>query len=133
MIQTFVSNKNLFVSRFKQLFAQIDDDESGYITMEEFLTHIENDAVQDFFATLDIDPSDALNLFKLISTESSTRGIDIEDFVVGCLRLKGAAKSCDMARLMCDNKLIVHEIGQLSTLIDMNFRKILGNNFVSAE
>merc|ERR1712083_360287 len=66
MLQAFISNKRLYISRFMELFAQIDDDNSGYITKEQFLSQIEDDRVQGFFSTLDIDPSDAINLFRLI-------------------------------------------------------------------
>merc|ERR1712190_373591 len=41
MLQAFISNKMLYISRFKALFAQMDQDDSGYISKEEFLTHVE--------------------------------------------------------------------------------------------
>jgi len=126
MVQAFVSYKQLYITRFKKLFHHMDEDDSGFITKEEFLKHIEDTNVNAFFATLGIDSMDAVSLFKLIGTDSTQRGIDIEDFVLGCLRLKGNAKSCDIARLMYENRLIQHELVDLVCFVDASFKELLG-------
>jgi len=126
MVQAFISYKQLYITRFKKLFHHMDDDDSGFITKDEFLKHIADANVHAFFATLGIDASDAVTLFQLIGTDSNQSGIDIEDFVMGCLRLKGAAKSCDIARLMYENKKIHWEISDLVAFMDANFRVIAG-------
>jgi len=126
MVQAFISHKEMYVNRFRKFFHHMDDDDSGYITEDEFLKHIADPKVHAFFATLGIDSTDAVSLFKLIGTESVVKGIDIEDFVMGCLRLKGAAKSCDIARLMYENKMMQREISDLVAYMSSNFKILLG-------
>lgn len=132
MIQSFLLNKELHVARFKSLFHTIDSDMSGLISKDEFIEHIDDPQVQAYFATLELETSDALNLFKLIeSDDADTDGIDIEDFVMGCLRLKGQAKSIDMARLMYENKMLSKDISDLVIFLETQFQVLRGNKTVA--
>lgn len=125
MVQAFLSNKKLYTGRFKHLFTTIDTDESGTITKDEFLNHINDVKVNAYFATLGLEPTDAVNLFKMLDVnDENDVGIDIEDFVDGCLRLKGAAKSCDVARLMYENKAIMRELTDFVTFAEEKFECI---------
>merc|ERR1711920_254468 len=96
----------------------MDTDETGYITKTQFLRHIEDEQVKTYFATLDLDSHDALVLFKLLDL-GPDKGLDVEDFVMGCLRLKGQAKSCDMARVMYENRLMIRSLQDLHDKVDL--------------
>jgi len=56
-----------------------------------------------FAKSLDIDIADAKQLFQILSN-NGWRSVDIDSFVVGCIRLKGAAKSMDLMDLMRSHK-----------------------------
>jgi len=105
-IQSHITNKKMHVDRIKKLFKEIDSDQSGHITIKEFERHLGSESVQAYFATLELDPSDAWTLFKLLDWDSS-HAIDIDEFVLGCMRLKGAARSADMARLTYEHKWLI--------------------------
>merc|ERR1712080_448889 len=62
--------------------------------------------VKHWLESLDIDTHDAWTLFKLLDTDDSD-SIDIEELVLGCLRLKGPARSMDMARLMYEHRWLM--------------------------
>lgn len=125
MIQSFLANKNLYTQRFQELFKTLDSDRSGVVSKDEFMDHINNPSVQAYFATLELDASDAIQLFRLIDSEDGTNeGIDIEDFVMGCLRLKGNARSCDIARLMYENKALAKDIAELGLYIEAQFKSL---------
>lgn len=130
MIQAFIANKQLYTSRFRSLFKRIDEDESGVITKEEFLHHVNDPEVQAYFATLDLEAQDAVHLFRLIDNGCNNLddGIDIEDFVMGCLRLKGMAKSSDMARLMHENKMLSQDIARLNYFVETQFNLLFGES-----
>merc|ERR1711937_184734 len=50
-----------------------------------------------------LEVNEALGLFKLLDVDE-TNEVSIQEFVVGCMRLKGGAKSIDLATLMYENK-----------------------------
>lgn len=103
VVSSMLAKKQDFVSEIQKLFKQIDADHSGTITVEEFENHIQDDAVQAYFAALELETSDAWTFFRLLDTEK-TEAIDVEEFVLGCLRMKGAAKGIDLAKLLYEQK-----------------------------
>jgi len=66
------------------------------ITLEEFEGQLENPRLQAYFRSIDLDLSEARGLFELLDIDE-TGSIDVEDFVMGCLRLRGPAKSINLA------------------------------------
>mmetsp|Transcript_139829 Transcript_139829/g.260778 ORF Transcript_139829/g.260778 Transcript_139829/m.260778 type:complete len:260 (+) Transcript_139829:3-782(+) len=125
MVQAFLSHKNLHMARFKHLFAMLDKDNTGMITEEQFLEHVDDAQVGAYFATLGLETTDAVYLFKMLNDDEDEDGIDIEDFVQGCLRLKGTAKSCDVARLMHENKVMLRELTSFIGHAEEEFEKII--------
>merc|ERR1712232_1022536 len=53
--------------------------------------------------TLELDTSEAKGLFHLLDVKCNGR-VNADEFVSGCLRLKGQAKSLDVATLLYENK-----------------------------
>lgn len=106
VVNRVIDQKQEYVADIQQLFKRIDNDDSGTITMEEFEQHIQDDAVRAYFSALELETSDALEFFKLLDTDRKEE-IDIEEFVMGCLRMKGPAKGIDLARLLHEHKRMV--------------------------
>lgn len=52
-----------------------------------------------FMTKLELESTDLLSLFKLIDVDD-TGHVSLEDFMAGCQRLKGPAKSVDLALLL---------------------------------
>merc|ERR1711920_38806 len=93
----------------------------------EFMDHVQDERVVAYFATLDLQASDAITLFELLDSQThDERGIAIDDFVHGCLRLKGPAKSADMAAMMAECKVIYRQINRLSKLSELQYRLLNG-------
>eukprot|EP00929_Paragymnodinium_shiwhaense_P118106 TRINITY_DN897_c0_g3_i1.p1 TRINITY_DN897_c0_g3~~TRINITY_DN897_c0_g3_i1.p1 ORF type:complete len:458 (-),score=100.71 TRINITY_DN897_c0_g3_i1:406-1779(-) len=106
MVQSMVTNKQRFVDalgeQFASMFNQVSRAEGG-LTLEAFEAHMHVKSVREYFALLELDSSDAWMLFKLLDDEG-TGIIDVEQFVDGCLRLKGTARSIDLAKLSMEYK-----------------------------
>merc|ERR1719222_707680 len=77
------------------------------ISREEFMSQLEDPDMCQWFTSLDIDPSEARALFLLLDTDESG-AIDSEEFMQGCLRLRGPAKAIDLATLMYFNKRLIN-------------------------
>eukprot|EP00927_Polykrikos_kofoidii_P011610 TRINITY_DN14958_c0_g1_i1.p1 TRINITY_DN14958_c0_g1~~TRINITY_DN14958_c0_g1_i1.p1 ORF type:complete len:755 (-),score=136.06 TRINITY_DN14958_c0_g1_i1:61-2325(-) len=89
---------NLF-SQLQELFRTIDADNSGVITWSEFAAKIGDPAMVTYFKALDIDAGEAYGLFTLLDVSDSGE-INVEEFVFGCLRLRGNAQAIDLATLI---------------------------------
>eukprot|EP00929_Paragymnodinium_shiwhaense_P118110 TRINITY_DN897_c1_g1_i1.p1 TRINITY_DN897_c1_g1~~TRINITY_DN897_c1_g1_i1.p1 ORF type:complete len:647 (+),score=81.27 TRINITY_DN897_c1_g1_i1:41-1942(+) len=106
MVQSMMSNKKRFVEAISEQFSSMFhrfSSQHGSITAEAFAEHFHVKCVQEYFALLELDTSDAYMLFRLLD-EDGSGAINVEEFVDGCLRLKGAARSIDLAKLSKDFK-----------------------------
>ena len=88
---------------------------------------------------LELDTSDAWTLFKLMDT-SGNGDLDASEFVEGCMRLKGPARSIDVAIMMQEHKRvrkkvmsIAQEVTDIHTAILLSQRHIRGKQPASIE
>mmetsp|Transcript_118999 Transcript_118999/g.381297 ORF Transcript_118999/g.381297 Transcript_118999/m.381297 type:complete len:468 (+) Transcript_118999:287-1690(+) len=68
---------------------------------DSFESQLKSATMQHYFQSIDLDPSEASGLFRLLDQDGSGT-IEAEDFVMGCLRLHGAATAIDLTTLMCE-------------------------------
>lgn len=117
VVQQQLQNRNMYVRKLKKLFKDIDADSSQYITYTEFEHHLKDEKVQAYFASLELDTSDAWELFKLLD-QNETHVIDVEEFVLGCLRLKGNARAIDIAKMTYENRTTRKKLTQIMESIE---------------
>jgi len=92
-----------YMKELQRIFFELDTNRSGTISLEEFEQFVKKDTIRAHFSVLELDVSKAAQVFRLLDTDGSNE-IQIDEFVVGCMRLKGLAKGIDMESLMLDNK-----------------------------
>jgi len=68
------------------------------MTWEMFSQHLEKPQMLEYFRNIDVDISEARGLFMLLDMNDSGT-LDTEEFLNGCIRLRGVAKSLDLALL----------------------------------
>jgi len=98
-----MNQKSSYLNQIQELFKKIDTDLSNTLTWEELIANLQDERVMTYFALLQIDVSEAKGLFQLLDVNESGE-VGIDEFIMGCMRLKGAAKSIDMATMMYENK-----------------------------
>jgi hypothetical protein len=91
------------VAQLRELFVTADEDQSGMISWEEFERKLDDESMVKYFKALELDVCEAKGLFTLLDVDNVGE-ILIEEFVSGCLRLRGGAKAIDLATLMYYNK-----------------------------
>merc|ERR1712228_143277 len=87
------------VDHARKMFKKLDLDDSGLITFDEIEDHLHDDSVQDFFQGIGVDSSEAKGVFEMLDMDGGG-SIDFEEFLAGCLRLQGPARSIDLLLVM---------------------------------
>lgn len=100
---------HVYTERIKTFFQEADLDKSGTLSWEEFRAHLENQKVRAYFQTLDLDVSQAHVLFELLDADGSD-SVTIDEFLDGCMRLKGQAKSIDLNMLLYMSKKVFDQM-----------------------
>lgn len=104
VIHQRMAQKKEYIKKIRRLFKDIGEvGDSEIITYRSLERHISDDKVQAYFESLGLDISDAWGLFKLLDVDESHQ-VELEEFVEGCLRLRGEAKAMDVAKISYDNK-----------------------------
>eukprot|EP00929_Paragymnodinium_shiwhaense_P098421 TRINITY_DN5989_c0_g1_i3.p1 TRINITY_DN5989_c0_g1~~TRINITY_DN5989_c0_g1_i3.p1 ORF type:complete len:595 (-),score=152.16 TRINITY_DN5989_c0_g1_i3:76-1860(-) len=75
------------------------DLQCGDITWGEFRSMVHTPEMTNLFKSLNIDTSEARQLFRLLDTQG-VGTLDYQEFIDGCLRLRGPAKSLELVKLM---------------------------------
>jgi len=98
-MQNVVTDKQNFTRKFRHLFHMLDVDDTGYITLVELEERMEDHDVKTYFEALELSIDDVWTFFRLLDGDSGQE-IDLEEFLYGCMRLRGEAKALDLAKLM---------------------------------
>lgn len=93
------------LAQMTSIFQDADEDGSGLISLEQFQRHMHDPRVRAYLRSVDLDVTEATSLFTLLDTDGSGH-ISITEFVFGCMRLKGTARSVDLAILIHDSKVL---------------------------
>lgn len=116
IVQEEMEHKGEFVNLMQQVFNELDTNSSGALSFEEFEKHIEDDKILAYLRTLEIDVSQVRTLFTLLDVDN-TGEVDIDEFVGGCLRLRGGATSMDLAVLKYQVEWILRNVQSLSRVV----------------
>lgn len=86
------------------LLQDIDPERKGQITLEQIQDAVSQDPrVQAHFRGLGIVFSEAVSFFDLLDTDDTGK-VDAEEFLLGCMKLRGTARSIDIQTLLAENK-----------------------------
>jgi len=99
LIQEELAKKKSYIRDIRQLFHNIDSDDSGEISLFEFKDHLNSPWLYAFASALDLEASDIEEFFSLLSGEGCFQ-VDVDAFVVGCMKMRGAARSMDLLTLI---------------------------------
>mmetsp|Transcript_40100 Transcript_40100/g.114614 ORF Transcript_40100/g.114614 Transcript_40100/m.114614 type:complete len:669 (+) Transcript_40100:3-2009(+) len=95
LIRVQLAHKDEYIRQLKKCFQTIDKHNTGLITYDDFCQHLKDPEVLAFVAMLEIELVDLQQFFAVLSNNGAQR-VDLETFVIGCIKLKGVAKSMDM-------------------------------------
>jgi hypothetical protein len=107
---------NELVKTICKLFAMADENDSHDISWTEFEMQLETPQMDTFLQAVDLSKTNAKDLFQLMDLDE-TGTLTAEEFVRGCMRLKGPARSVDLSGL-------VHDFDSKSTIMLEELHKV---------
>lgn len=125
----------------KEIFLLADEDGSGELDIVEFLAALEDEEILWKMRSLDLPIDDAARLFTVIDGEG-TRNLTMDEFIEGCTKLKGPARSRDLLAItsqadtlgkkmdalgeeLQDAERMLHELDDISVRITNRFNPAL--------
>mmetsp|Transcript_67701 Transcript_67701/g.201335 ORF Transcript_67701/g.201335 Transcript_67701/m.201335 type:complete len:316 (+) Transcript_67701:1375-2322(+) len=101
--------KRMYIAMLTDLLEEIDVEGTNKIYREDLEEAFKSEQVKHYFSVLDIDVADSNYLFDMLDLDRSGE-VDMNEFINGCLRLKGNAKSIDIHTLMYEIKLMIKQM-----------------------
>lgn len=123
IMQNIIANKEAHIRKVKSLFCNLDADDSGYISLKELEENIDKKSVTTYFEALELDVHDAWTFFKLLDTDGGS-AIEIEEFLMGCLRLRGPARALDLAKMAQQQSWMAQQMGAFMGHVEVSLKKL---------
>lgn len=122
--QHSIASNQAYAKSIRNFFYEADKDGSGTLSWEEFESYLTDEKVQAYFGSLGLDVSQARALFMLLDVDESN-SVGIEEFVFGCMRMKGEAKSIDVNMLLYENEKMIFQWSNFIASATQDFQDIL--------
>eukprot|EP00930_Biecheleria_cincta_P040749 TRINITY_DN27911_c0_g1_i1.p1 TRINITY_DN27911_c0_g1~~TRINITY_DN27911_c0_g1_i1.p1 ORF type:complete len:598 (+),score=101.07 TRINITY_DN27911_c0_g1_i1:104-1897(+) len=123
LVSEMLRQKDALIKEFEKLFHDFDLDGSGEITYAEWEAMLDDEATQAYMSHLNINPSSAWTIFRLIDVDG-TSSISVDEFIQGLLNLKGQSKSVDIASISFDLKNQGQMLKAFMLFVEREFRRL---------
>eukprot|EP00930_Biecheleria_cincta_P039549 TRINITY_DN27180_c0_g1_i1.p1 TRINITY_DN27180_c0_g1~~TRINITY_DN27180_c0_g1_i1.p1 ORF type:complete len:532 (-),score=89.70 TRINITY_DN27180_c0_g1_i1:194-1753(-) len=97
--------------RLKLFFSQLDTSGDGHLSWDEFSVMLTNPRMKHWMGSLELESHDLVNLFHMI--DDGDGQISVDEFLSGAGRLKGQAKSVDVANVLAMVKRMDHKLDSM--------------------
>eukprot|EP00913_Durusdinium_trenchii_P020446 g19207.t1 len=87
-----------YAQKLKRFFTTLDSSGDGLVSWDEFAVLLHDPQLQIWMSTLDLETHDLVQLFQMI--DDGDGEISVEEFIDGATRLRGMARSLDVAQVM---------------------------------
>ncbi|CAK9095416.1 unnamed protein product [Durusdinium trenchii] len=126
--------RKLHTKKMKVLFEHADESGDGILDMEEFIQVLENPSVRTWLAAQDLSINSdeaSANLFRLL--DDGDAALTAQELVEGVARLKGPAKSMDLAVFKLDFLKFKEDVGKIAELVEkLSGETVAGEGFATA-
>lgn len=123
VVHSILKNKELHLNKLRDLFSNLGDCGLEAITFAAFEEKIKSPDVQAYFEVLGLDVDDAWSFFKLLDLDDGG-DVEIEEFLMGCLRLRGTARAIDIGKIIHDQTWLIKNQGKFQTWVEVELRRI---------
>lgn len=117
VIEAQLKSKKMYTDQVRTLFNLMDEGNCGELTAHVFEEYINEPQVAAYFRALDMDLNNAWKLFTLLDPDGSGT-IDLNEFVEGCLKLRGPATRLDMEMVLSVARSTAKRQNQLASKLE---------------
>eukprot|EP00931_Biecheleriopsis_adriatica_P110681 TRINITY_DN8497_c0_g1_i2.p1 TRINITY_DN8497_c0_g1~~TRINITY_DN8497_c0_g1_i2.p1 ORF type:complete len:621 (-),score=90.39 TRINITY_DN8497_c0_g1_i2:66-1895(-) len=111
-----MQNHQKYADSIKKIFTNIDLNGSALISLQEFENALEEPEMSALLESMNIPTSDAWMLFRMIDFNQDG-AIDLDEFVDGCMHLRGNARAIQLAKISMENKIIRQDISETNDML----------------
>mmetsp|Transcript_61368 Transcript_61368/g.110120 ORF Transcript_61368/g.110120 Transcript_61368/m.110120 type:complete len:233 (+) Transcript_61368:2-700(+) len=122
VIQSILENKEHHLEKIRFLFSQFGGQDCTTITFAMFEEKIKSQEVREYFESLGLDIWDAWSFFKLLDLDSGGE-VEIDEFLMGCLRLRGPARAVDVGKLIHDQTWLIKTQGKFQEHVEVQLEQ----------
>merc|ERR1712032_1750468 len=109
----FIEEELHIENDLRRLLIEADQDQSGRISEQEFESAVDVGKLTNYLDMLGFKSDDLLAFFKRVASQNEDGKVDIDSFVLGCMRMKGNASSFEMKDMMMEQKIIRSQLSHL--------------------
>jgi len=91
--------KGEYIRKIKSIFQSIAKEDQKTLTKDDFDMVLQDRSMIAWMSSLEIEPVDVEHFFHILSS-AGEHEVDIDTFVVGCMKLRGPARSMDLLGLI---------------------------------
>lgn len=115
----------MHLDKIRTLFSQFGGEDCNTITFAMFESTIQEPKVREYFESLGLDIWDAWSFFKMLDLDSGGE-VEIDEFLMGCLRLRGNARAVDVGKLIHDQNWLIKNFGRFQGHVEVQLSHLLG-------
>ncbi|CAE7039850.1 Cacna1h [Symbiodinium sp. CCMP2456] len=128
VVQSILENKETHMRKLRQLFSKFNadtgsDELEAIITFPMFEEKINTPAVREYFESLNLDVWDAWSFFKLLDLDQGG-AVSVDEFLMGCLRFRGAARAMDVGKLLHDQNWLIKAQSRFQGHAEVEFQEL---------
>ncbi|CAE7835317.1 Scn10a [Symbiodinium necroappetens] len=122
-IHSIMAHKESHLEKIRILFSELGDERSDVITYAMLERKMMAPETQRYFESLGLEIWDVWTFFKLLDHDQDGN-VHLEQFLEGCLRLRGQASSVDVARLIHDQTWLISTQGSFQSFVETELRSL---------
>ncbi|CAE7497332.1 NaCP60E, partial [Symbiodinium natans] len=114
--------KDSFLKSLKDFFEALDTDGNGAIHLDEIKIMLQDPTLAAYFAVLGFDEVNAHQIFHLLDDDESGE-VSIQEFLDGCAKLKGQARSIDVHAIMHQCRALHRDISFVGSQLGVDLHQ----------
>lgn len=121
VIRDQMDKRQEYVNTLVAMFRAMDSECTGEITFQNFKEILGKPDMLAFAASLDLEVFDLEQFFAILSSDGR-RKVDLETFVMSCIRLRGSAQRIDVTELLLQQERTALQLARFEKRTNANFK-----------
>jgi hypothetical protein len=116
--------QQLYRSQLERLCKDMDEDSTSCLSREQFKKCMDAGSIPRLLTLLGMDRTHVERLFNILSYCSSSDGVNISEFVSGCMALRGSAKQFDLQIVFMEMRKMHQETQNVLADVSSRVRRL---------